>query len=184
MSYSLKIVQPKYSWIRCSDKKFRFRRLRVSSIESYSNRLHCLIFNSLRFYCFPGWTSEYKYPDLHHSQIKTLQLLYQGLEEDADQKTIDALFHDVCFCLLAHRKSQYDVSLRLSNFFSPAICFLVLHCVTESGATPNTSGISNAVAPIMYAIRACIFRVVRKRVEAEGISIHEYVFMPVSMIQV
>jgi len=155
-----------------------FRRLRDSSLVTYSSHLHCLIFNTLRFYCCPGWSSSYRYPDLDPSQIKALKELYQSLEDQSSNTHIDTLFHNVCYALFAHQKSQYEVSRGLTNFFSPVICFLVLHCVTERGSTPNSSGISNSVAPIMYAIRTCIFRKMLQRRDAEGISLHEYVFYP------
>ena len=158
-----------------SDKKFAFRRLRVSSVETYSNHLHCLVFNALRFYCRTGWTTKYRYPDLDPSQLACLQNLSDALDQPMEAE-IDDLFHQVCYILFAHQKHQYPASRALNNFFSPVICFLVLHCLKENGGTPDTSGISNVVAPIMYSIRACVLKKVLAIRTLKGISAHEYVF--------
>src|SRR6266568_2612696 len=141
------------------DKKFSFRRLKDGSVMTYSLILHRFVFNCLRFYVREGWTSSYKYPNMDISQIQRLQLLDDALDQEQSEKEIDQLFHQACYSLFAHEKHMYPASNESgTNFFSPVICFLVLHCVSENGSTPFSSSISNVVAPIMYSIRACVFR--------------------------
>lgn len=161
-----------------SDKKFSFRVLRADSVITYSERLHCLVFNCIRFYVREGWSSEYRYPDIDDSQIQALRVLEQSLDDESSLEDIDSAFHKVCLALLAHEKDDFDTSRLLdSNFFSPVICFLVVHCITETGGTPNSSGISNVVAPIMYAIRTAIFKVILERKKKEKISPHRSVLI-------
>jgi len=151
-----------------------FRRIKPDSVTSYSLVLHRLIFNCIRYYVREGWTSKYRYPVLDPSQVDTLKKLDHALDEAKDKGEIDPIFHEVCNALFAHQKHQYDCSWKSeTRFFSPVICFQVIHAVTENGGTPFCSGISNIVAPVMYAIRACIFRNVMDRVSKERISVHE-----------
>ena len=110
----------------------------------------------MRFYITKEWTGAYKYPPIDATQLKALKELYEGLE--SGQGGMLLLYHKVCYLIFAHEKHQYETSWRANKFFSPAICFMVLHCVTQKGAMPMASGISNVITPIMYSIHACMFR--------------------------
>ncbi|MDX6295871.1 MAG: hypothetical protein QOH50_5015 [Kribbellaceae bacterium] len=159
------------------DKKFSFRTLKGDSVITYSLRLHCLIFNCIQFYVHQKWESEYQYPDLDDSQVESLRELSKSVEDEENPGVIDQCYPEACYSLFAHEKDQYDVSRNLdTNFFSPVICFLVLHCVTETGGTPNSSAISNVIAPIMYAIRTCMFQLLLKESKEQQKSTHVYVF--------
>jgi len=156
------------------DKKFAFRRIKESSVSYYSSVLHRLIYNLLRYYIIQEWNSSYSYPQIDASQSGALERLYSALEEQESNHELDERYHDVCYVFFAHEKHQYESSWQLkTKFFSPVICFLTIHCITEYGGTPNCSGISNIVAPIMYSIRACVFRKVLARLSKERISASE-----------
>ena len=140
------------------DKKFSFRCLRSSSISTYSLVLHRAIFSFVRFYVRSDWPTKYIYPLINTIQFHALKQLDLAFTEEKTLKEIDSLYHEACFLLFAHEKHQYSTSHRSTNLFSPVICFIILHCVGEKGNTAHSTTISNVVAPIMYSIRACIFR--------------------------
>jgi hypothetical protein len=152
-------------------KKFIFRVLKETSIAKYSLVLHQLIFTCIRYYVGKEWTSTYQYPPIDDSQRLAMPKLYDAIESEGSLQELDNLYHSACFALFAHQKHEYDVSFDLpSKFFSPVICFIVLHCIAESGGMTNSSTITNVVAPIMYSIRASIFRAVLSTVTLERIS--------------
>ena len=164
-----------------SDKKFIFRRLKDSSVDKYSLVLHRLVFACVRYYASEDWTSSYRYPAIDPSQFLTIKTLYDSINQDLDTEKLDQDFHAVCFALFAHQKHEYDATFSLSSkFFSPVICFIVIHCITENGGTPNSSGITNVIAPIMYSIRATILRESLLKVSSERISTFQYVFFDLS----
>ena len=120
---------------------------------TYSLALHRLIFNCLRFYVREEWTSLYRYSNLDSSQIQWLHQLESALDQGKTEKEIDKVYHQACYTPFAHEKHAYASSYESgSNFFPLVICFLVLHCITETGSTPFSSAISNIVAAIMYSI--------------------------------
>ena len=126
---------------------------------TYSLALHRLIFNCLRFYVREEWTSLYRYSNLDSSQIQWLHQLESAFDQGKTEKEIDKVYHQACYTIFAYEKHAYTASYESgTNFFSPVICFFVLHCITETGSTPFSSAISNIVAAIMYSIWACIFR--------------------------
>ena len=160
-----------------SDKKFIFRRLKDSSVDKYSLVLHRLIFACVRYYAAEDWTSNYRYPAIDSSQSLVIKTLYDSIIQKVDDERLDKEFHAVCFALFAHQKHEYDSTFSLSSkFFSPVICFIVIHCITENGGTPNSSGITNVIAPIMYSIRATILQESLLKVSSERISTFQYVF--------
>jgi len=145
--------------------------LKETSVAKYSLVLHRLIFACIRYYVGKEWPSTYQYPAIDESQRLALQKLYNAIEGESPLQELDKLYHSACFSLFAHQKHEYDVSFDLpSKFFSPVICFIVLHCIAESGGTTNSSTITNVVAPIMYSIRASIFRAVLSTVALERVS--------------
>lgn len=166
-----------------ADKKFSFRRLKPDSVVKYSLALFRLVFNCHRFYVTKDWNTDFNYPTIDDSQLSTLNALDSAMKEGKKEDELLACFHAVCLKLFLHEKHQYECSRESSNFFSPVISFLVLHCVTETGATPMCSAISNVVASVMYAIRACIFREVLSVASNEHISTNEYVFFQVYIYQ-
>jgi hypothetical protein len=154
-----------------SDKKFIFRRLKDTSVDKYSLVLHRLVFACVRYYAAADWTSPYSFPPIDNSQISAIQKLYDSINNNLEPDEIDEHFHAACLSLFAHQKHQYDSSFLLqSKFFSPVICFIVIHCITEGGGTPNSSGISNVIAPIMYSIRATILHQSLLKVSSDRIS--------------
>lgn len=154
-----------------SDKKFLFRKLKETSVEKYSLVLHRLVFACIRYYAAHDWTSSYSYPEIDSSQSLALQTLYDSIIQDLEEEVLDVHFHSVCFSLFAHQKHAYDASFHLpSKFFSPVICFIVIHCINEAGGTPNSSGITNVIAPIMYSIRTTILKESLSQVLSKRIS--------------
>ncbi|KAF9521947.1 hypothetical protein CPB83DRAFT_840860 [Crepidotus variabilis] len=138
------------------DKKFNFRRLKPSSVVKYSLVIHKLVFNCLRYYTSKTMITTFKYPELDSSQLDNLCALQEALQLGKSDEELLPLFDTVLFGLFAHKKHEYESSRKASKFFSPVISFIVLHCITEKGGTPMCSGISNVVAPVMYAIRRSI----------------------------
>jgi hypothetical protein len=107
-----------------------------------------------------------------------LNALYSSIIVEETDENIDQCYHDVCFSLFAHQKHEYDCTFLLSSkFFSPVICFIVTHCISENGGTLNSSGITNVIAPIMYSIRATILRESLINVSSQRISTFQYVFL-------
>lgn len=160
-----------------SDKKFVFRRLKDSSVDKYSLVLHRLVFACVRYYATKDWTSSYRYPAIDSTQSLAIKTLYDSINQDQDDEKLDKNFHAVCFTLFAHQKHEYDTSFSLSSkFFSPVICFIVIHCIAENGGTPNSSGITNIIAPIMYSIHATILQESLSKVSSERISTFQYIF--------
>ena len=169
---------PDFIFSDSSDKKFIFRRLKDTSVDKYSLVLHRLVFSCVRYYSTEDWTSSYLYPEIDSSQILAIKTLYDSItlntHAELDEEKIDKNFHTVCTSLFNHQKHQYDVSFYIpSKFFSPVICFMVIHCITENGGTPNSSGISNVIAPIMYSIRAAVLQASLLDASSSRISIFE-----------
>lgn len=131
-----------------SDKKFTFHRLKTESVEKYSHVLHRLIFNCLQFYVMKEWTSKYKYPNIESLQLAVLKGLYQSLEPGNDD--LEDRYHDVCYMLFAHEKHQHETSWKANKFFSPVICFVVLHCITEKGALEFQMLLLRLCMPFMH----------------------------------
>lgn len=169
-----------------------FRRIQSTSVQDYSLVLHRLIFNCVRFYggC---WESAYQYPDIDKSQQHAINALRiavaDKLSQDALCKTdedllavelkclpkLDMLFHKLCLKLFAHAKYQYEASRKASKFFSPVICFIIIHCIDEKGGVKSTGAITGVISAIMYSIRSTVIFEVEEICKETAIDKREYV---------
>lgn len=136
----------------------------MNSVSKYALVLHRLMFNSLRFYAGGNWTSAFRYPILNESQLSSLTDLADSLESITEKEVLDkklmerqiVLYCEASFKVLCHARNDYPESRNLGRFFSPVICFIVLHSIHETGATMSSSNITNIIAPLMYCIRAAV----------------------------
>ena len=136
--------------------------------------LHPLVYTCIRYYSGLDWMSNYVFPPIDSSQSLAISTLYNSTNPSVDEDKLDKDFHAVCIALFAHRKHKYNSSFLLpSNFFSPVICFIVIHCITEYGGTPNSLDISNIIAPIMYSICAAILQESLLKASSDRVSIFQ-----------
>ena len=170
--------------------KHAFKRIQPKSVTDYSLVLHRLILSCVRFY--DGvWTSSYHYPQIDESQQNAIHALRIAVEDklrqDALCKTqddllavqlkclpkLDDVFHKLCFKLFAHTKYQYDASRRSHKFFSPVICFIIIHCIDEKGGVETAGAITAVIAAIMYSIRATVSFELHEVCQKEAIDTRE-----------
>ncbi|CAA7265621.1 unnamed protein product [Cyclocybe aegerita] len=116
------------------------------------------------------WSSKYKYPEIDPSQLAALQLLDTSIKEWKDDEYTTAMhdaFYEACVALFKHLRHEYPASRCLGPFFSPVICFVVIHCIHEDSSTVNSSTITSVASAIEYAIRGCFLRLASERAKAD-----------------
>ena len=135
----------------------RFDSISKPSVQKYSLMLHRLLFGVL-WQMGPTDTHKYRYPPLHSSQVTPLEALANGLARDPPASELGDLFQAACFAIFAHYRHKYETAKHLDQFFSPAICFLVIHSVQKQGGFKLFSMISQIAAHLMFSLQSVIHR--------------------------
>lgn len=150
----------------------RFDSVRDDSLEKYSLTLHRLVFGVLR-QMDPLCTHKYRYPPLDEAQNASLEALRRGLVDEIGMDQLVDLFQAACFTLFSHHQHEHETSKHLNQFFSPVICFLVVHSVMDGGGFRKASNITQIAAHIMFSIRGTMMLRIKEKALTDGIGLTE-----------
>ena len=153
----------------------RFDPISEPSVRKYSLTLHRLVFGVLR-QMDPTYAHKYRYPPLHPLQLVPLQALASALALEPPASDLIDLFQAGCFSIFAHHQHKYETSKNLDQFFSPAICFLIINSVEKRGGFKLFSIITQTAAHLMFSNRSVMLDEVKRKALSEGIGYIEYVF--------
>ena len=150
------------------DTLYRFDWVTEPTLQKYSLTLHRLVLGVLR-QMDPGYSHKYRFPSLHATQLVPFEALSQALVRGPPVNELIDLYESACFSLFAHHQHEYETSRKLDQFFSPAICFLVVHSVKEGGGFKMASMISQIAAHLMFSVRAVVIDEVTRKALRDGI---------------